>query len=96
MKIASLVDTYEVNIAPHNFNGHLGSLMSAHFCAAIPNFRVMEIDVEDVPWKDSVVTAPPRIEAGELLLPTGIGWCADVNEDVLRAHPPKGREPGAR
>ena len=96
MKIASLADTYEVNVAPHNFNGHLGSLMSAHFCAAIPNFRVMEIDIEDVPWKDSIVTAPPRIEAGELLLPTGVGWCADVNEDVLRAHPPKGREPGAR
>ena len=42
--------------APHNFNGHLGSLMSAHICAAIPNFRVMEIDIEDVPWKDDLVT----------------------------------------
>ena len=30
--------------------------MSAHFCAAIPNFRVMEIDIDDVPWKDDLVT----------------------------------------
>ena len=43
-----MADAYEVNVAPHNFNGHLGSLMSAHLCAAIPNFRVMEIDIEDV------------------------------------------------
>jgi galactonate dehydratase len=87
-KIAAMCDAYEVNVAPHNFNGHIGSLMSAHLCAAIPNFRVMEIDIEDVPWKDDLVTVVPKIENGELLLPTGIGWGADVNEDVIRAHPP--------
>jgi galactonate dehydratase len=37
MKIAAMADAYEVNVAPHNFNGHIGSLMSAHMCAAIPN-----------------------------------------------------------
>jgi galactonate dehydratase len=87
-KIAAMADAYEVNVAPHNFNGHLGSLMSAHLCAAIPNFRVMEIDIEDVPWKDDLVTKPPVIEAGDLLLPTGPGWGAEVNEAVIRAHPP--------
>jgi L-alanine-DL-glutamate epimerase-like enolase superfamily enzyme len=87
-KIAAMCDAYEVNVAPHNFNGHIGSLMSAHLCASIPNFRVMEIDIEDVPWKDDLVTVVPTIENGELLLPTGIGWGAEVNEDVIRAHPP--------
>jgi galactonate dehydratase len=96
VKIASLADTYEVNIAPHNFNGHLGTLMSAHLCAAVPNVRVMEIDIEDVPWKDDVVSYAPKIEAGDLLLPTGIGWGADVNEEVLRAHPPAARKAGAQ
>jgi L-alanine-DL-glutamate epimerase-like enolase superfamily enzyme len=91
MKIAAMADTYEINVAPHNFNGHLGSLMSAHFCAAIPNFRVMEIDVDDVPWKDSLVTTPPVIRDGELLLPSGPGWGAEVNEEVVRAHPPSRR-----
>ena len=33
MKIAAMADAYEVNVAPHNFNGHMASLMSAHFCA---------------------------------------------------------------
>lgn len=91
VKIAAMADAYEVNVAPHNFNGHLGSLISAHFCAAVPNFRIMEIDVEDVPWKDDLVTHPPVIAAGELLIPTGPGWGAEVNEEAVRAHPPVSR-----
>ncbi len=51
-KIASMADAHEVNVAPHNFYGHLCTMMSAHFCAAVPNFRIMEIDIDDVPWKD--------------------------------------------
>jgi galactonate dehydratase len=49
MKIAAMAEAYEVNCAPHNFYGHMSTLMSAHFCAAIPNFRIMEIDVDDDP-----------------------------------------------
>jgi galactonate dehydratase len=60
MKIAAMAEAYEVNCAPHNFYGHMSTLMSAHFCAAIPNFRIMEIDIDDVPWKDDLVTEPPR------------------------------------
>ena len=44
-------------------------MMSAHFCAAIPNFRIMEIDIDDVAWKDDPVTHPPEIENGELVIP---------------------------
>src|SRR5215469_482197 len=90
LKIAAMAEAYEINVAPHNFYGHLSTLMSAHFCAAIPNFRIMEIDVDDVPWKDEIVTKPPVIENGELVIPTGPGWGADIDERVVRAHPPKG------
>jgi L-alanine-DL-glutamate epimerase-like enolase superfamily enzyme len=89
MKIAAMAEAYEVNCAPHNFYGHLSTLMSAHFCAAIPNFRIMEIDVDDVPWKDDLVTEPPRIEKGELILPTKPGWGADIDEAAVRRHAPK-------
>jgi len=88
VKIAAMADAYEVNVAPHNFNGHLGSLISAHFCAAVPNFKVMEIDIDDIKWKDEIVTAPPVIEDGHLVLPKTPGWGTDVNEEFVRAHPP--------
>ena len=89
LKIAAMADAYEVNVAPHNFYGHLSTLMSAHFCAAVPNFRIMEIDIDDVPWKDDIVTVPPTIENGHLLVPKGPGWGAEVNEAAIRAHPPR-------
>jgi galactonate dehydratase len=89
VRIASMAETYEINVAPHNFYGHLATMMSAHLCAAVPNFRIMEIEGDDVPWKDSLVTVPPVIEDGEMLIPTGPGWGADVNEEAVLAHPAK-------
>ena len=88
IKIAAMAECYEVNCAPHNFYGHLSTMMSAHFCAAIGNFRIMEIDIDDVPWKDEVVS-PPTIEAGYLVMTDAPGWGVEVNEAAIRAHPPK-------
>ena len=48
VKIAALCDLFEVNCAAHNYHGWLGTAISAHFCAAIPNFKVLEVDVDDV------------------------------------------------
>ena len=31
MKIAAMAEAYEVNCAPHNFYGHMSTLMSANF-----------------------------------------------------------------
>jgi L-alanine-DL-glutamate epimerase-like enolase superfamily enzyme len=89
LKIAAMADVYEVNCAPHNFYGHLCSVISAHFCAVAPNFRIMEIDIDSIPWRDEFVTAVPAIENGELLLPTAPGWGIDINEAAVRARPPK-------
>ena len=47
----------------------------------------MEIDIDDVPWKRTLVTAPPIIESGFMRVPTAPGWGADIDEAVLRAHP---------
>jgi L-alanine-DL-glutamate epimerase-like enolase superfamily enzyme len=88
-KMAAMADAYEVNVASHNFNGPLANIMSAHFCAAIPNFRIMEFDADEVPWKAKLLTKPYVIENGELLLPAGPGWGTAVNEAIIRAHPAK-------
>ena len=88
LKIATMADTYEVNVAPHNFYGHLATMMNAHFCAVVPNFRIMEIDCDFVPWHDDFFTVTPEIEDGHLLLPTGPGWGTEINEEAVRDHPP--------
>ena len=67
----------------------MSSVISAHFCAAIPNFRIMEIDIDSCPWRDEFVSAPPMIENGEMVLPTGPGWGIEINEAGVRARPPE-------
>ena len=89
LKIAAMAEVYEVNVAPHNFYGHLASAISAHFCAAVPNFRIMEIDIDSVKWRDEFTTAAPVFENGDYVLPTGPGWGVEVNEAAVRARPPK-------
>ena len=59
----------------------------------MPNFRIMEIDIDDVPWQDDLVTDRRSIENGELIVPTRPGWGVEVNEAAVRAHPP-GQAPG--
>lgn len=90
-RIATLADAFEVNVAPHNFYGDLATLMSAHLGAAIPNFRILETEIDDVPWKSEFLTHPPRIENGELIVPDGPGWGSDINEEAVKARPPRQR-----
>lgn len=89
LKIASMADTYEINVAPHNYGSPLLDLISAHFSAAVPNLRIMEYDVDGVPWNDELLTVAPKVEAGEFYLPSGAGWGAEINEEAVRAHPPQ-------
>ncbi len=89
VRMAALLDAYEINVAAHNSHGPLGSLISAQFCAVIPNFRYLELDVDEVPWRKSLLTHPAVIENGEYVLPNRPGWGADLNEAVALEHPLK-------
>lgn len=86
-KVADLAETFEVTCAPHNYYGHLATFIAAQWCAVIPNARICEVDVDDVPWREELFTATPEIRAGELVVPSAPGFGADVVEDVLHAHP---------
>ncbi len=89
-KMAALLDACEINVAAHNSHGPLGSLMSAHFCSVIPNFRILEYDEDEVPWRRQLLTQAWKVEGGRFTLPQGPGWGADIVEEVARAHPAKG------
>ena len=87
VQIGRMAEAYEINIAPHNYYSHLADLHSLHLCAVLPNVRIMEIDIDDVPWKGDLVTRAPEIRDGHIVLSDAPGWGAEINEDVLRAHP---------
>ncbi len=86
-KIAEMAEVYEVPCVPHNFYSHLATFISAQWCAVITNVDVLELDVDDVAWKDETTTAVPEIVNGRLAIPRAAGWGADVDESVLAEHP---------
>ena len=94
-KVADMAETFEINCAPHNYYSHLSTLHSMHLCASIPNVRISEIDIDDVPWKDDLITEEIQFENGEVLISDRPGWGADLNEEVASAHVwERGRLPG--
>jgi L-alanine-DL-glutamate epimerase-like enolase superfamily enzyme len=89
MKIANLAEAHEVNVAPHNFYGHLCTMMSAHFSAAVPNLRIMETDIDRLEFDHELFTHLPEYVDGHLVLPDRPGWGTEPNEGAIRARPAK-------
>jgi L-alanine-DL-glutamate epimerase-like enolase superfamily enzyme len=91
-QIAQFADAQTIPVAPHNISSPVGTLASAHFCAAIPNFLVLEFHASDVPfWNDLVEGVPkPIIQNGSIQLPDKHGLGVRLNEDVARKYARKG------
>ena len=86
-KIANLAEVYNVPIAPHNPNGPISTIASAHTGATIPNFYRQEFMFKDVAWRDDCLSQPLPIENGFFVLPERPGLGFDIDESVLLEHP---------
>ena len=86
-RIAEMAELYDTMISPHNWMSPLGTLINAQLCAAVSNVEILEIDIDDVPWKGDLLTHPLEIENGQLVVSDRPGWGADIVEEVVRAHP---------
>ena len=87
-KIADMSEVYDMMFTPHNPHSPLATLISAHLCATVSNLMIMEFNRDDVPWRDDVLSSPLPIENGNLILPSGPGFGADLNEAEIAKHPP--------
>ena len=89
MKIANAAEAYDINVAPHNFYGHLATMMNVHFAAAVSNLRIMETDIDRLPWDEEIFPTPPVIEDSHILVPDTPGWGCDPDEAAIRNRPRK-------
>ncbi len=55
--------------------------------ATIPNFKILELDVDDAPWRDDLLTHPFEVEQGHLVLPSRPGLGSDLVETELLRRP---------
>ncbi|MBN2762994.1 MAG: mandelate racemase/muconate lactonizing enzyme family protein [Bacteroidales bacterium] len=86
-RMATMMEAYNVLLAPHNPNGPLSTLASAHVCASIPNFFRQEFMFNDVLWRDTIIDHPVRVEAGRLILSDRPGLGVDLVEEEMEQHP---------
>jgi galactonate dehydratase len=86
-RIATMAEAYNIMVAPHNPNGPLSTLASAHVSAAIPNFFRQEFMFNDVPWRDEVISRPINVKDGYLHLDDAPGLGVDLVDEVMDAHP---------
>ena len=86
-KIANMAEVYYVPLAPHNVCGPLGTMASAHVCASIPNFLVLEWHWIDYPgWDQFAVGDRPVIQDGHVVLTERPGIGLEVDDDALRPY----------
>lgn len=87
-RIADLADIYYIPFAAHNVCSPVGTVASAHVCAAIRTFLVLEFHAQDIPWWDAVVAREhdPLIKDGYLTLSDEPGLGVELNDEVCRQH----------
>jgi galactonate dehydratase len=87
-KIADLVDAHHGVIVPHSAQGPVCTLAGLQIAACTPNHYMQEyFDPFNVGWEKDLLTWHPRLVNGYLEIPTAPGLGADLNLDVVRAHP---------
>jgi galactonate dehydratase len=86
-RMATMAETYNVLLAPHNPNGPLSTLASAHVCASIPNFFRQEFIFNDASWRDQVITNPIEVDNGQIILSGKAGLGVDLIDKELEKHP---------
>jgi len=86
-KVATLAETYQVVIAPHNTKGPVGIMAAAHVMASIPNALIQEFLAPTViPWRNEVLKDPLVLEDSCLVVPDRPGLGIEFDEEALKAH----------
>lgn len=89
-KIADWASIYSMPMLCHNGSSPVGTIASAHACAAIRSFVALETDTIESSkapwWADIVQHEGPLYRDGHLLLSKKPGLGITLNEDVCRAH----------
>ncbi len=95
-KIAAIAEAHYVTVAPHNPMGPLATAINLHFCAAQPNFKILEyrLPMGAAYHSDGMAGAEDRAayvedpylpSDGHLeLRPDRPGWGVEIDEDCLK------------
>jgi galactonate dehydratase len=88
-RIANLANLYYVPFAPHMVASFLGAMASAHVCASVPNFMILEWQIyfhKDPMFKEIVNFSESQIEKGHIVLSEKPGIGVEINQEGMRKY----------
>jgi galactonate dehydratase len=92
-RIANLANLYYVPFAPHMVASYLGAMASAHVCASVPNFMILEWQIyfhRDKMFEEIVEFDGPMVVDGFIPLAEKPGIGVEINEEAMRRYAPEG------
>ena len=93
LRIANLANLYYVPFAPHMVASFLGAMASAHVCAAVPNFMILEWQIyfhKNPMFKEIVEFDGPMVENGFITVSDKPGVGVEINEEAMRKYAVEG------
>jgi galactonate dehydratase len=85
-KIAAMAEGAGLTVAPHGPASPVGNFAAAHVCATLPNFTLLEMAFNEVPWRANLINPPEVYQNGSLDLSDGPGLGVRLNEGIAFKH----------
>jgi len=86
-KIANMAEIYYIPFAPHNVSSPIGTLASAHVCASVPNFLVLEFHwLHRDYWTTIIKEKEDIIKDGFITIGDRPGIGVELDEEVGRQY----------
>ena len=88
IQVAALARAHHAEIALHNAESPLKTMVALQICAVAPNIFIQEcFDDFLEPWTERVLEGFLRVENGSLAMPDAPGLGVELDEDEARKHP---------
>lgn len=87
LRIAAMAELNFAGVAPHNPQGPVNTMASAHLAMAIPNFVALEFLYDRPPFENELITSPLPVDAGWLTVPRTPGLGIELDLEGCAAHP---------
>ena len=85
-QIATMAETFNVAVSPHNPSGPISTAASASLCAAISNFEILEFQWGEADWRGELLQPAELFNNGKLTVSDAPGWGVSLNQSVLESH----------
>jgi galactonate dehydratase len=84
--IAAHAARHGVTVAPHCPSGPVCTAGSIQVCAGLPNFRLLELQWGEVPWRGEILSPAETYVNGGIAVPTGPGFGVTLNDALAKKY----------